>query len=87
MGIIFNVVNTLALMMRRRQVMGGEKELIGSVGEMLTDAKTKGWARVRCENWRVVSLVPRRRGDEIRVTRVDGLTLSVEPEFERGKKS
>ena len=87
MGIIFNVVNTLVLMRRRRQVMRAQKDLIGRGGVMLADAKPAGRARVRGANWRVVSRVPLRRGDKIRVTRIDGRTLSVEPEFERGKKS
>jgi membrane-bound ClpP family serine protease len=35
---------------------------------------------VQGERWRIVSSAPLTRGQKVRVTRIDGLTLSVEPE-------
>jgi membrane-bound serine protease (ClpP class) len=56
------------------------EEMTGAPGEILEDMQGQGWARVRGENWRVVSGTPLARGQRVRVTRVDGLTLSVEAE-------
>ena len=36
------------------------------------------WAHVRGERWRVVGSAPLQPGDHVRVTAIDGLTLSVE---------
>ncbi len=69
-----------ALKARRRPVVSGREEMIGSVGEMLEDAAGEGMARVHGELWRVRSAAPLRAGQKIRVTAMDGLTLTVSPE-------
>jgi membrane-bound serine protease (ClpP class) len=68
-----------ALKARRRPVVSGEEEMLGSVGIMLDDADGEGWARVRSEQWRVRSPVPLRRGQPVRILRMDGLVLEVAP--------
>jgi len=73
------LVGGVALRARRRPVVTGHEELIGSVGVVLEDAEADGWARVRSEQWRVRSDVPLRRGQDVRVTGRDGLVLSVTP--------
>jgi membrane-bound serine protease (ClpP class) len=74
------VVSTLAMKARRRPVVTGGEQLIGSEGVMLEDAEREGWARVRSEHWRVRSDVPLKRGDAVRVVAREGLVLSVVPE-------
>jgi membrane-bound serine protease (ClpP class) len=73
------VVGGVALRSRRRPIVTGHEELIGSVGTVLEDSGTDGWARVRSEQWRVHSEVPLKRGQDVRVTGRDGLVLTVIP--------
>ena len=73
------VVGGVALRARRRPVITGGEELIGSVGVVLEDAGTEGWARIHSEQWHVRSPVPLRRGQDVRVTARDGLVLTVTP--------
>jgi membrane-bound serine protease (ClpP class) len=67
---------------RNRPVVSGQEQMIGSLGEVLEDLESEGWARVESERWRIVSARPLRRGQKIRVTGVTGLTLRVEAETE-----
>jgi membrane-bound serine protease (ClpP class) len=73
------LVASVALKARRRPIVTGSEELIGSVGVVLDDADAEGWARVHSEQWRVQSHVPLKRGQAIRVTGRDGLVLTVAP--------
>jgi membrane-bound serine protease (ClpP class) len=73
-----------ALKARRRPVVSGQLEMIGASGIALADFEREGWAQVRGENWRVVSAAPLASGDRLRVTGIEGLILSVEPEDKRG---
>jgi membrane-bound serine protease (ClpP class) len=71
----------MALKARRRPVVSGSEELIGSLGEVLDDFDGKdGWARVHGENWRIRCRQPLGRGQKIRVVRRDDLIFDVEPE-------
>jgi len=71
----------MALKARRRPVVSGREELIGSSGEVLEDFDGKdGWARVHGETWRIRSRQPLGRGQKIRVIGMDGLIFDVEPE-------
>ena len=72
-------VGGFALRARRRPIVSGEEELIGSIGVVLDDAETEGWARIHSEQWRVVSPVPLKRGQDVRVTARSGLVLTVAP--------
>ena len=74
------VVAGVALRARRRPIVTGQEELIGSVGVVLDeDSGTDGWARVHSEQWRIHSAVPLKRGQDVRVTGRDGLVLTVIP--------
>jgi membrane-bound serine protease (ClpP class) len=68
-----------ALRARRRPIVSGHEELIGSVGVVLDDAETEGWARIHSEQWWVRSAVPLKRGQDVRVTGRSGLVLTVAP--------
>ena len=65
---------------RGRRVVSGREEMIGAVGEALGDFETEGWARVHGEQWKVRPSRPVRRGQKLRVTAIQGLVLSVEPQ-------
>ena len=73
------LVGSLALKARRRPLISSDDQLLGSLGEMLGDAQSDGWAQVRGETWGVHSSVPLARGQQIRVTARHGLVLSVAP--------
>jgi len=78
-GIFIFFVVAVALRARRRPIVTGSEELIGSAGEMLDDAQTEGWARIHSESWRVYSALPLKRGQRVRVTARNGLVLTVAP--------
>jgi membrane-bound serine protease (ClpP class) len=67
-----------AMKNRKRPVVSGREYLIGAPAEALEDFEAEGWARVQGETWRVRSGAPVRRGERLRVTAIDGLTLTVE---------
>ncbi len=70
----------MALKARRRPVVSGQEGLIGEIGEALEDSDGSHCsARVHGETWRVRSEQPLSRGQKVRVVRMDGLTLDVEP--------
>ncbi len=83
-GFVF-VIAAFALRARRRPIVTGSEELIGSAGEMLDDAQTEGWARIHSESWRVYSALPLKRGQQVRVTGRNGLVLTVAPVNETNK--
>jgi membrane-bound serine protease (ClpP class) len=74
----------MAVKARRRPVVSGREELAGARGEALEDFADEGWVRVHDENWRAHSAMSLRRGQRVRVTRIEGLMLSVEPEQPEG---
>jgi membrane-bound serine protease (ClpP class) len=65
---------------RRRAVVSGREEMLGATGEALADFEGEGWARVHGEQWKVRTSRPVRRGQKLKVTGMQGLVLSVEPQ-------
>jgi membrane-bound serine protease (ClpP class) len=62
---------------RRKPVVTGREEMVGSAGEVIEDFEVEGWARVHGETWRVRSTEPLRKGQRVKVTAMNGLTLDV----------
>ena len=85
-GFAFATAVFLALVMgvlvrsRRRPVVTGREELVGSTGEVLDDFSGEGWAHLHGETWRVRSGEPMRKGERVKVTAMHGLTLDVVPQ-------
>ena len=69
---------------RKRAVVSGREEMIGSSGEVIEASDAEGWARVHGELWRVRSRAALHSGQRVRVAGMDGLTLDVVPESEKG---
>jgi membrane-bound serine protease (ClpP class) len=65
---------------RRRPVVSGREELIGSTGEVIADFQGEGWAHLHGETWRVRSREPMKTGQRVTVRSIDGLTLDVVPD-------
>jgi membrane-bound serine protease (ClpP class) len=76
-ALLFFVVG-MATRNRRRPVVSGREYLIGAPAVALEDFEREGWARVQGETWRVRSPQPVRQGQALRVTAMQGLTLTVE---------
>jgi membrane-bound serine protease (ClpP class) len=75
----------VALKARRRPVVSGREELIGSAGEVLEDFDEEGWARVHSETWRVRAAMPLKAGQRVRIAAMDGLVLDVVAEPDNRK--
>ncbi len=71
-----------ALKVRRRPVVSGAEEMVGSIGQAVEDFAGSGWVRAHGEAWHAFSIAALKRGQKVRVTRIEGLTLIVEPLLE-----
>jgi membrane-bound serine protease (ClpP class) len=67
----------MLLRTRRRPVVTGSEALLGSTGEVMEDFVHEGWAYLHGERWRVRSREPMRKGERVKVTGMQGLTLDV----------
>jgi membrane-bound serine protease (ClpP class) len=68
---------TLAMRARRRPVVSGREGLVGAAGVVIAVDEEGAWARVQGASWRVRSREPLVAGAQVRVEKVDGLTLEV----------
>jgi len=64
---------------RRRPVVSGVELIVGSTAEAIEDFSVRGVVRLGGEIWKAQSTVPLRAGQRVRVARVEGLMLFVEP--------
>jgi membrane-bound serine protease (ClpP class) len=62
----------------RRQVSAGREELVGKTAEVETELDPKGIVLIEGERWAAISEKGRvKPGEEVTVTKVDGLKLRV----------
>src|ERR1700704_4022842 len=80
---LFLVVGMM-LKARKRPVVSGREELIGSIGVVLEEFQREGWARVHGETWRIRSAAPLKAGQRVRVAAMNGLLLDVVPDSTDG---
>ena len=80
-GVLTIVLMRLVLRSRQWKTATGKEEMIGSHGVVVTPlaAGTEGMIRVHGELWRAESSQPVREGETVRILRVEGLKLYVEP--------
>lgn len=69
-----------AVQARRRRVTTGEEGMIGATAEALEDFTESGPVWVFSERWTARTDSPVRKGDKLKVTAIDGLTLNVTAE-------
>jgi membrane-bound serine protease (ClpP class) len=71
----------LVLRSRKWRHTTGREEMIGAEGVVVTPlaASTEGMIRIHGELWQAVSTQPVPEGKSVRVLRIDGLKLYVEP--------
>ncbi len=78
-ALLFIVVIGMAIKARRRPVVSGLEELVGGVATVLDDFDREGRVSIHSETWRARSDVPLHKGQQVRVSGIEGLTLRVEP--------
>jgi len=65
--------------LRRRKVVSGSEQMLGSFGVALEDFEHQGRVRAHSESWRAHTVRPVKKGQRVRVLSIDGLSLKVEP--------
>jgi membrane-bound serine protease (ClpP class) len=79
-GLVIFVILSMALRARRRALVGGDTELVGSlvrIDAVQPDNLRGGWVQLQGEKWQVVSQVPLQAGQQVRVLGRKGLMLDV----------
>jgi membrane-bound serine protease (ClpP class) len=77
--ILFLLILTALVRMRRRAVVTGAEALLGAEGDVVSWHGVAGRIRVLSEIWRARSAVPVAPGDRVKVIAREGLTVVVEP--------
>lgn len=77
--ILFTFVIGMAMKSRRRPVVSGLEELLGSEAVVTEGFEQTGRVNVHSESWNAFCNTPLRKGQCVKVTGIDGLTLQVEP--------
>ena len=73
------IVMRLAYTSFHKPVVSGMEEMVGSVGEAVTAFEQHGRIYIHGESWQARSSSPLQKGERVRVTALEGLTLRVEP--------
>ena len=69
----------LAIKARKRPVVSGAEELIGSEALVIEDFEQQGRVNIHSENWNAHCDSPLQKGQHVKVVGINGLTLHVEP--------
>lgn len=77
--LLFVVVVGMAIKARRRPVCTGLEQMIGGEGVVVADFDQRGVVAINGERWTALTLKPLQKGQRVKVTDVDGLTLRVTP--------
>jgi membrane-bound serine protease (ClpP class) len=80
LGLITTFLMGLALKARRGKITTGPQGLVGEIGVARTPLAPEGKVFVHGELWDATASVPVQPGQPVRVRRLDGLRLEVEPE-------
>lgn len=79
-GLVLLLTTGFLVRARRQKVVTGPEQLLQETAVALEDFEHTGMVRVHGELWRALSATPIRQGQRLRVLRVAGLTVEVEPE-------
>ncbi len=78
-ALVLLAIVSFAVRARHRPVVSGVEGLLRETAEATEDFDTRGLVRVQGELWNAVSHEPVRAGQRLRIRKVDGLTVEVEP--------
>ncbi len=77
--VLFVFIVGMAMNARRRPVVSGLEELLGSEAVVIDDFEHKGRVNIHSENWNALCDTPLRKGQHVKVIGINGLMLHVEP--------
>ncbi|MFK5969418.1 MAG: nodulation protein NfeD [Candidatus Marithrix sp.] len=77
-AIFFLWVLKVFIRTRTKQALGGHEEMIGEEGKCLSNKNGNLRVFVHSETWKAEALIPIESGQKIKVTKIDGLILTVE---------
>ena len=77
-GLVFLLTAGFLVRARKQKVVTGPEQLLQEIAVALEDFEQTGMVRLRGEIWRAQSASPVRKGQQLRVLHVTGLTLEVE---------
>lgn len=78
-GGFFLIAIRMVFAAHKKPVVSGAEEMLGSIGEVQEDFNGHGLIHIHGENWQCLSEQAFKRGDRVRVTELNGLTLKVVP--------
>jgi membrane-bound serine protease (ClpP class) len=78
-GTVILGIAWLAQRSMKRPVVTGAQAMIGATAQVFEDFNGKGTVRFGGELWNAMARTPLRKGQEVRITHIDGLLLWVEP--------
>jgi membrane-bound serine protease (ClpP class) len=78
-GLVVLAIAYLGARAQRRPVVTGERVMVGQSAEVVEDFKEHGQVRYAGELWNAHTLTPLRVGQQVRIVKVEGLGLWVEP--------
>jgi membrane-bound serine protease (ClpP class) len=78
-ALVLLAIVSFAVRARRRPVVSGVEGMLSEVAEATEDFEHQGLVRVQGELWKAVSREPVKAGQRLRIRKVDGLTVEVEP--------
>ncbi len=79
-ALLFVFLIGMVIRARRSAVVSGREEMIGATAVALEDFAEQGQVRAHSEIWQAHSRRPLHKGQRLRITGLEGLTLQVEPE-------
>ena len=78
-ALTFGLISTLAVRARARPVVTGREQLPGQTARVLDWSEGEGWVLMAGERWHARGADTLTPGAQVKVTGVDGLTLTIEP--------
>ncbi len=79
-SLLFFAVLSAAMRSRRRRVVSGREEMIGSSGRVISWAEGRGQVAAHGERWQAESATPLSPGQAVRIVALRDLTVTVEPD-------
>ncbi|MFW2373854.1 MAG: NfeD family protein [Gammaproteobacteria bacterium] len=78
-ALIFIFIIGMAIKSRHRPIVSGREQLVGAYATVINDFDNKGSVHIHSETWNALTPTPVYKGQQVRVTAVNGLVLQVEP--------
>ncbi len=79
-SLLFFAILSAAMRSRRRRVVSGREEMIGSSGRVVSWTGGRGRVAAHGEQWQAVSATPLSPGQTVRIVALRDLTVTVEPD-------